>query len=115
MPLERRIQHGSEVTGWSRGRIVNYWARFGEGDEAYDSSQKLLQTYTLPNLFDACPVDAFIMRKKQADWSERRVFEIDGNFGARPVSQRCCCKAMKRKFTSCLLYQRRGQKASSAA
>jgi len=67
--LERRLEHGGGQTGWSRAWVVNYWARFGEGDQAYESLQVLLRQSTLPNLMDSHPA-------KPAP-----VFQIDGNFG----------------------------------
>lgn len=79
--LERRLQNGSGQTGWSRAWIMNYWARLGDGNQAYASLQVLLRNSTFPNLFDNHPVDAFILRKGEATQAEGRVFEIDGNFG----------------------------------
>jgi alpha-L-fucosidase 2 len=67
--LERRLRFGGGHTGWSRAWIINFWARFEEGDSAYSNLRELLRTSTMPNLFDLHPA------------SPEPVFQIDGNFG----------------------------------
>lgn len=68
--LERRLSSGGGHTGWSRAWIIGLWAKFLDGDKAYENFRALLAGSTFPNLMDNHPMgDGFI-------------FQIDGNLGA---------------------------------
>jgi len=68
--LELRLAHGGAKTGWSRAWAVGLWARLGDGDQAWESLQKLIEHSSGINLFDTHPFPG------------GQIFQIDGNFGA---------------------------------
>ncbi|MBT4483555.1 MAG: glycoside hydrolase family 95 protein, partial [Candidatus Latescibacteria bacterium] len=68
--LESRMANNGGYTGWSRSWVVNLWARFREGDLAWENFKQLIAKYTFPNLFDNHPLG-----------KDGYVFQIDGNFG----------------------------------
>ena len=67
--LEYRLSHGGGHTGWSRAWMVNFFARFEDGETAHHHLTQLLAQSTMPNLFDTHP------------FTRGPVFQIDGNLG----------------------------------
>jgi alpha-L-fucosidase 2 len=64
--LERRLAQGGGHTGWSRAWTACLFARFGDGDRAWDHLVHLILDFATDGLFDLHPP---------------RIFQIDGNFG----------------------------------
>lgn len=69
--LELRLMHGGGHTGWSRAWIILLWARFKDGEKAYENLKELIRDSTFINLMDCHPYNG----------PRGRVFQIDGNFG----------------------------------
>lgn len=64
--LELRLAAGGGHTGWSRAWVSCLYARFGEGDIAWEHIRALIGDYATESLLDLHPP---------------RIFQIDGNFG----------------------------------
>ncbi len=64
--LETRLAYGGGGTGWSLGWLMNLWARFGEGEKAWETIHEMLAASTQMSLLDIHPP---------------RIFQIDGNLG----------------------------------
>ena len=65
--LEKRLASGGGQTGWSRAWVINFYARFYNGNECNKHINALITQLAAPNLFDLHPP---------------HLFQIDGNFGA---------------------------------
>jgi len=64
--LERRLAAGGGHTGWSRAWTAALWARFGEGNLAYEHLTHLITDFATNSLLDLHPP---------------QIFQIDGNLG----------------------------------
>lgn len=64
--LERRLAAGGGHTGWSRAWTSALWARFGEGELAYEHLVHLITDFATTSLLDLHPP---------------QIFQIDGNLG----------------------------------
>jgi len=65
--LEKRLSSGGGQTGWSRAWVINFFARFYQGNECNKHIIALITQLAAPNLFDLHPP---------------HLFQIDGNLGA---------------------------------
>lgn len=64
--LDMRVAAGGGYTGWSRAWVACLYARFGEGDLAWEHIRSLIGDLATESLLDLHPP---------------RIFQIDGNFG----------------------------------
>ncbi len=64
--IDRRISNDQGQTGWSRGWMINFYARLQEGDKAKEQITELIRKHTSLNLLDLHPPT---------------IFQIDGNLG----------------------------------
>lgn len=64
--LEQRLAAGGGYTGWSRAWVACLYARFGEGDIAFEHIRALIGDFATESLLDLHPP---------------KIFQIDGNFG----------------------------------
>ncbi len=65
--LEKRLSSGGGQTGWSRAWVINFYARFFQGNECNEHINALITQLAASNLFDLHPP---------------HIFQIDGNLGA---------------------------------
>jgi len=70
--VERRLEHHSGWTGWSRAWLIGLAARLQDGELAREQLELLLERTTLENLFDTHPRQG----------GNTTCFQIEGNFGA---------------------------------
>jgi alpha-L-fucosidase 2 len=64
--LDRRLAQGGGHTGWSRAWTACLFARFGDGEKAWEHLNHLVLDFATDSLFDLHPP---------------RIYQIDGNFG----------------------------------
>lgn len=73
--VEKRLSAGGGGTGWSLVWLAALWARLGQGEEAFASLQRLLETSVFENFLDFHPPIPGVLEGKP-------IFQIDGNLGA---------------------------------
>ena len=72
--IQRRLEYGGGVIGWSCAWLINLYARLCDGENALQYLRQLLKASTYENLFDFHPPLG------EGD-GEYETFQIDGNLG----------------------------------
>jgi alpha-L-fucosidase 2 len=84
--LERRLEfafkEAGSFTGWGRAWAIALWARFQDGDMAWDSLKTLVNHSLNGNLFDDVNDTHLVPNETVSKGLPDFVFQIDANFGS---------------------------------
>jgi alpha-L-fucosidase 2 len=84
--LERRLEfafkEAGAFTGWGRAWTIALWARFQDGDMAWDSLKTLVNHSLNGNLFDDVNDTHFKPNESVSQGLPDFIFQIDANFGS---------------------------------